>query len=68
MAPRYKIKLTGPERERLEALTHKGQSNAHKFVHARALLLCDVGEFSGEQWKVAEVADSLGISERTVEL
>lgn len=67
MAPRYKIKLTGPERERLEALTHKGQSNAHKFVHARALLLCDVGAYSGERWKVAEVADSLGVSERTVE-
>jgi transposase len=67
MAPRYKIKLTRPERESLEALTHKGQSNAHKFVHARALLLCDVGAYSGEQWKVAEVADSLGVSERTVE-
>jgi len=59
MAPRYKIKLTKPERESLEALTHKGQSNAHKFVHARALLLCDVGTYytpkHGSWLNIAEI-------------
>ena len=51
----------------LESLTRTGKRSAHKFLHARALLLCDVGPHCGERWKVAEVADALGISERTVE-
>ena len=62
MAPRYKITLTNQQRELLEALTHKGESNAHQFVHAQALLLCDIGLYRGERRKVAEVADILGIS------
>ena len=39
-----------------------GKTSAHKFVHARALLLCDVGPHCGER-----CADTLGIFERTVE-
>ena len=67
MAPRYRVTLTKEERETLEALTRTGKTSAHKFVHARALLLCDVGPHCGDRWKVTEVADALGISERTVE-
>ena len=67
MAPRYKITLTNQQRELLEALTHKGKCNAHQFVHAQALLLCDIGLHCGERRKVAEVADILGISGRTIE-
>ncbi|MFA6287448.1 MAG: helix-turn-helix domain-containing protein [Opitutaceae bacterium] len=37
-----------------------------RFIYARALLLCDAGEF-GDQWKVADVASALGVSTRTVE-
>ena len=66
MAPRYKITLTSQQRDSLEALTHKGKSNAHQFVHAQALLY-DIGSLCGERRKVAEVADILGISERTIE-
>jgi transposase len=66
MAPRYKVTLTQEERRRLETLTHGGKTAASKFIHARALLLCDAGEF-GRPWKVAEVAEALGVSTRTIE-
>lgn len=39
-----------------------------KFIHARALLLCDAGPHgSGEPWKVADVAAALGVTSRTIE-
>jgi len=66
MAPRYKVTLTEVERGQLEALTHSGRTAASKFVHARALLLCDAGPH-GAPWKVADVAAALGISSRTIE-
>jgi hypothetical protein len=65
-APRYKITLTQEERARLEELTRSGKTAASKFIHARALLLCDAGEF-GNPWKVADVAEALGITARTIE-
>ena len=43
MTPRYKVTLTEEERGQLEALTRSGKTAASKFVHARALLLCDAG-------------------------
>ncbi len=58
-ANRYKVTLTQREREQLTELTRSGKSTAAKFVHARALLLCDAGKF-GDPWKVAEVAMALG--------
>jgi transposase len=66
MANRYKITLTKEEREQLTELTRNGKSTAAKFIHARALLLCDAGEF-GDPWKVADVATALGVSSRTIE-
>ena len=66
MAPRYKITLTQEERTQLEALTRSGKTAASKFVHARALLLCDAG-LHGDPWKVADVAQALGITTRTIE-
>ena len=66
MAPRYKITLTQEERLQLEALTRNGKTAASKFIHARALLLCDAGPH-GEPWKVADVAQALGVSSRTIE-
>src|ERR1035437_10161446 len=59
MAPRYKVTLTEEERRRLETLTHGGKTAASKFIHARALLLCDAGEH-GSPWKVAEGGEALG--------
>ena len=66
MAVRYKVTLTRSEREHLTERTRNGKSPTAKFVHARALLLCDAGEFGGP-WKVADAAAALGVSTRTVE-
>lgn len=66
MAPRYKVTLTADERTPLEALTRSGKLAASKFVHARALLLCDAGA-QGNSWTVAKVAEVLGVTTRTIE-
>jgi transposase len=66
MANRYKVTLTKEEREQLTEQTRSGKSTAAKFVYARALLLCDAGEF-GDPWKVTDVATALGVTSRTVE-
>jgi len=67
MANRYRITLTEEERKQLRDATRSGKSTASKFVHARALLLCDIGPHAEESWKVADVATALGISARTIE-
>lgn len=66
MAPRYKVTLTKEERGQLETITRSGKASAAKFVHARALLLCDAGAH-GDPWRVADVADALGVTSRTIE-
>jgi hypothetical protein len=64
--PRYKIKLAAAERLALERLTKTDKTSARKFTIARALLLCDAGDL-GPGWKVADVAEALGITTRTIE-
>jgi transposase len=54
------------ERAELEALTRNGKTGAKKFINARALLLCDAGPL-GPAWTVANVAEALGITSRTIE-
>jgi Mn-dependent DtxR family transcriptional regulator len=66
MAPRYKVTLTEEERSELETITRHGKTTAPKFIQARALLLCDAGEH-GPAWKVADIAEALGITPRTIE-
>lgn len=66
MSPRYRVTLTEEERNELEALTKRGRIEARRFVHARALLLCDAGP-EGPAWKVADVAAALGVSSRSIE-
>ena len=66
MVPRYRVTLTKQERKELEALTRNGKTPAKKFIHARALLLCDASA-SGPAWKVTDVAAALGITSRTIE-
>jgi transposase len=66
MTPRYQVTLTKEERDRLEALTHRGKTAAPKFIRARALRLGDAGEH-GSPWKVADVAEALGVTVRTIE-
>ena len=50
----------------MEDLTRNGKTTAVKFVHGRALLLCDAGA-QGDPWKVADVATALGVTTRTIE-
>ena len=66
MASRYRVTLTPLERKELEALTGNGKTPAKKFIHARVLLLCDASP-EGSAWKVADVAEALGITSRTIE-
>ena len=66
MPPRYRITLTEQERNDLEACTRAGKTGAKKFIHARALLLCDAG-VDGPAWTVAATAEALGVTSRTIE-
>lgn len=66
MSPRYRVTLTKEERSELEAMTHRGKIHARRFIHARALLLCDAGP-GGPAWNVADVAEALGITARSIE-
>jgi transposase len=66
MSPRYRVTLTKEERKELEAITHRGKTHARRFIHARALLLCDAGA-DGPAWNVADVATALGVSSRAIE-
>lgn len=66
MAPRYRVTLKADEREMLESLSTTGVRPAKTVRHARALLLLDAGEH-GPKWKVADAADALGMTPRTLE-
>ena len=66
MSPRYRVTLTKEERENLEAMTRRGKAHARRFIHARALLLCDAGA-DGPAWNVADVAIALGVTSRAIE-
>lgn len=66
MKPRYRVTLTAEEREELETLTRTGKTNAKRFLYARALLLCDAGP-AGPAWTVADTAEAMGVTPRTIE-
>ncbi len=66
MSPRYRVTLTKEERKELEAMTRRGKTHARRFIHARALLLCDAGT-DGPAWNVADVAAALGVTSRSIE-
>jgi len=66
MKPRYRVTLTAQEREALEALTKTAKTNAKRFLYARSLLLCDAGP-QGPAWAVADTAEAMGVTPRTIE-
>jgi transposase len=66
MSPRYRVTLTKEERKELETITRRGKTHARRFIHARALLLCDAGA-DGPAWNVADVATALGVTSRSIE-
>lgn len=65
-APRYRVTLTEEERKELESMTRTAKTNAKQFLYARALLLCDAGP-QGPAWAVAETAEAMGVTCRTIE-
>ena len=66
MKPRYRVTLTKQERQELEAMTRTARTNAKRFLYARSLLLCDAGP-SGPAWTVADTAEAMGVTTRTIE-
>lgn len=66
MKPRYRVTLTEQERQELEALTKTAKTNAKRFLYARSLLLCDTGP-QGPAWTVADTAEAMGVTPRTIE-
>jgi len=66
MATRYRVTLTQEERNDLEAISTKGKRAARTVLYARALLLLDAGDF-GPKWPVAQVAEAVGKTSRSLE-
>ena len=65
-AKRYRVTLTAEERADLTALANKGKGNARRMTRSRILLLADEHRSEGG-WKDADIAQALGVSQRTVE-
>jgi len=66
MKPNYRVTLTPEERRELETMTKTAKTDARRFVYARSLLLCDKGPL-GPGWNVAETANAMGVTPRTIE-
>src|SRR5450631_3296222 len=58
---KYVVRLSGEERERLEALVRKGKSPAQRMLKARILLKADVSE-AGEGWSDSRIIKALDTS------
>lgn len=65
MKKRYIVRLTAAERERLDALVHKGKTAAYRRTHAQMMLWADEGEH-GDGLRDAAIAERAGVHERTV--
>ena len=58
---KYVVRLSGEERERLEALLRKGKSPAQRLLKARILLKADVSDV-GEGWSDSRIVEALETS------
>ena len=58
---KYVVRLSGEEREQLEALIRKGKSPAQRLLKARILLKADVSE-AGEGWSDSRIIEALDTS------
>lgn len=65
MKKKYIVRLTAAERQGLEDLVRKGKTAAHRRTHAQILLWADEGDH-GPGLLDSEVADTVGVNERTV--
>lgn len=55
---KYVVKLSAEERDRLDALIHKGKHSAQLLMKARILLKADVSE-GGQGWSDSRIARAL---------
>ena len=62
----YRVTLTVEEQEELAALVRKGKGVVRRITRARILLLADEEREDGG-WKDADIAQALGVHQRTVE-
>lgn len=62
---KYVVKLSGEERERLNALIQKGKSPARQVLKARILLKADASA-AGEGWSDSRIAEALDTSIDTI--
>jgi len=65
MKKKYIIRLSAEERQGLKDLVYKGKAAAYRRTHAQILMLTDEGSH-GPGLSDAEVADRVGVNERTV--
>jgi hypothetical protein len=63
---KYVVRLSGQERDQLEALIRKGKRAAQLVTRARILLKADVSE-AGEGWSDRRIAEALDTSIPTIE-
>jgi transposase len=63
---KYVVRLTAEERDRLNALIHKGKRSAQLLTKARILLKADVSD-AGDGWSDSAIAEALDTSLATVE-
>jgi transposase len=62
---KYRVTLTGAERQALEKLVSVGKAAARKLTHGRVLLLADTAD--GRAQTDAQIVQALGTSLRSVE-
>lgn len=63
---KYKVTLTGEEREQLQVMIASGKASAKKLAHARILLKADASG-DGPAWDDGRIACAVEVSTRTVE-
>lgn len=64
--PRYTVTLTLEEKEALTRLYNTGSCTNKEFKYARALLLCDRGEYADYKWGLEQTAKAVGITTRSL--
>ena len=62
----YRVTLTEQERAELTGMVNKGKSVARRITRSRMLLLADENRADGG-WKDADIAQALGVHQRTIE-
>jgi len=66
MTPKYRVKLSTEEREKLQSVVRKGKAAAYKRLNAQMLLKADESEM-GPAWKDKDIAKTFEVSIRTIE-